>query len=253
MSDAHREAVLAEFAGQSSTFAGAAHPPAALARLMQVAAPGAGERWLDVACGPGVVSRALAPFAGSVHGTDVTPAMVETARAGAPPNCSFAEGDATATGFDDGSFDGAITRFSLHHIPRPGRVVAELGRVVAPGGSVVVCDHVADDDRAAFAWSQEIERLRDPSHWATLTVDELRSLGTGLELEEEVVVPFVIDYDQWRRRGSGGDAARTLIDAAVSAPPPGAACFRRDGGSLALRVWMGRWRRPSAAASPSSH
>ena len=41
----------------------------------------------------------------------------------------------------------------------------------------MVADHLADEDPRAFAWSQEIERLRDPSHWASLTRERLRALG----------------------------------------------------------------------------
>lgn len=65
--------------------------------------------------------------------------MIEKAREEAAlegiGNAEFSVGDATALEFEDASFDGAVTRFSLHHIPVPGRVVAEMARVVGPGGS----------------------------------------------------------------------------------------------------------------------
>lgn len=69
-------------------------------------------------------------------------------------NVSFALGDATALEFADDSFDGAIMRLSLHHIPAPGRVVAEMTRLVRPGGWVLVSDIVADPDRDANAWAR---------------------------------------------------------------------------------------------------
>jgi SAM-dependent methyltransferase len=186
-----------------------------------------------------------------VLGIDVTPAMVWSAGAAADKaglgNVSFTVGDAVASGLEAASFDGAVTRFSVHHVPVPARLVAEMARVVRPGGAVVVCDHVADDDADAVAWSQEIERLRDPSHWASLPVSRLRALGAGvpgLTLEDEALADVELDYEDWLARGSGGVAARTLIDGALAAPPAAAACFGwRDGAAtLGLRVWMGRWR-----------
>src|SRR6185503_3403989 len=105
-------------------------------------------------------------------GVDLTPTMIERARADAADagveNVTFELGDATALDLPDDSLDGAITRFSLHHIPAPVRVLEEMRRVVRPGGYLVVADHVTDDEGAAAAWHEEIERLRDPSHWACL-------------------------------------------------------------------------------------
>jgi ubiquinone/menaquinone biosynthesis C-methylase UbiE len=92
-------------------------------------------------------------------------------------NVGFALGDATALELAEDSFDGAITRLSLHHIPAPGRVVAEMARLVRPGGWVMVSDIVADHDCDANAWREEIERLRDPSHWACHTPESLRAMG----------------------------------------------------------------------------
>ena len=95
--------------------------------------------------------------------------MLDEARRGGADekiaNVDFSVGDATALEFGDASFDGAVTRLSLHHIPLPGRVVAEMARVVRPGGWVIVGDLVADEaDGEVAAWREEIERLRDPSH-----------------------------------------------------------------------------------------
>ena len=144
-----------------------------LGRLLELIPAAPGERWLDAACGPGSSPRA-GRAGGRVHGVDMTPAMVALARREAQregaANAVFSIGDATALAFEPASFDGAVTRFSLHHIPVPGRVVAELRRVVRPGGAIVLADHVTSEDAGVTAaWHQEIERLRDPSHWACLT------------------------------------------------------------------------------------
>jgi ubiquinone/menaquinone biosynthesis C-methylase UbiE len=151
--------------------------------------------------------------------------------------------------FDDASFDGAVTRFSLHHIPVPGRVVEEMARVVRPGGWVIVSDHTTDEDGSAAAWHEEIERLRDPSHWACLTPRRLRGLGetAGLELDSEQLIPFELGYDGWLLRSSGGPAAAPLIDRLLGEAPASAESFRVLGEGaerrLALRISLTRWRR----------
>jgi SAM-dependent methyltransferase len=257
------DAVVREFTAQSESFnaAPAMRSADTLGRLVDLIPAAAGERWLDAACGPGLVTRALAPRVAEVHGVDMTPAMIaiarrEAERAGAR-NAVFSLGDATALDFGAAAFDGAVTRFSLHHIPLPGRVVRELARVVRPGGAVVLADHVTSDDAEVAAWHQEIERLRDPSHWACLTPAALRRLGSsaGLELERELEVPLAIDFEEWITRGSGGERSRDLIELALSQRRPGPDVFRLDGPAdgrrIGLRYWLSVWR-TSAEASPES-
>jgi SAM-dependent methyltransferase len=156
-----------------------------------------------------------------------------------------------ALDFSDGSFDGAITRFSFHHIPVPGRVLAEMARMVRPGGWVVVGDQVTDDDGEGAAWHQEIERLRDPTHWASQRLGRLRAMGAvaGLELEQESLVPIEIDFEDWLARGSAGQTASPLIERLLAERPGGAESFRvtlgESGRCLHQRYWLGRWRRPA--------
>jgi SAM-dependent methyltransferase len=248
--------IVREFTHQSESFnvAPVMRSADTLGRLIDQIPAAAGERWLDAACGPGLVARGLAPRVGEVHGVDMTPAMVDVARREAAAegirNAVFAVGDATALDFAPGTFDGAVTRFSLHHIPVPGRVVAELARVVRPGGAVVLADHVTSADAAEAAWHEEIERLRDPSHWACLTPARLRDLGegAGLVLEREDETPISIDFDEWLARGSGGPGSAGLIARAladrVTAPDVFRVVDRGDGRRLELRYWISVWRRP---------
>ena len=213
-----------------------------------------GQRWLEVASGPGILSRALAPQVASVTGVDLTPAMVALAgrEAAGLANLNFQVGDATALPLAAGSFDGAVTRFSLHHMPEPGRCVAEMARVVGPGGWVAVADHLTSEDSATAAWHQDIERLRDPSHVLCLTPPALRRMAAaaGLKPVAEHVEPLIIDYDEWIGRGSGGPANRARIEAALSARPHDA-CFAVQPGPSGRRLQLtfGRflWRKATAA------
>jgi len=249
------DAIVREFTHQSEAFnaAPAMRSADTLGRLLELIPAAPGERWLDAACGPGLVARGLAARVGRVDGVDMTPAMValagrEAEREGAA-NAVFSVGDATALEFAPASFDGAVTRFSFHHIPAPQRVLGEMARVVRPGGWVIVSDLLTDEDAEAQAWHQEIERLRDPSHWATMTPARLRAMGeaAGLELESEQLIPVELDYEDWLQRGSGGDAAAAVIDRLLEEAPEGVECFQVSGEPgqrrLLFQTMLLRWRR----------
>lgn len=253
----YEDSIRTEFTHQSQSFGDSEAMSSAqtLGVLAELVPADPKARWIDVACGPGVVSRAVAARVGTVTGVDLTPAMVKEAERKALDdgidNVSFLLGDATALDFTDGSFDGAITRFSFHHIPMPSRVLAEMARLVRSGGWVVVGDQVTDDDGEGAAWHQEIERLRDPTHWASQRLGRVREMGeeAGLELEEERLVPIEIDYEDWLARGSAGQSASPLIDRLLAERPGGSESFRvtagPDGRRLHQRYWLGRWRRPT--------
>ena len=119
-----------------------------------------------------------------------------------------------------------------------------------PGGAVILADHVTSDDVEAATWHQEIERLRDPSHWACLTPRGVRRLGerAGLVLEREQVSPFHLDFEEWIVRGSGGERSRALIDHALGERVPAPEVFRvhaKKNGErvLELRYSLSLWGR----------
>jgi ubiquinone/menaquinone biosynthesis C-methylase UbiE len=101
-------------------------------------------RVLEVGCGTGAVSRALAsrPGVGEVVGLDPAPAFLEKARelAGDLANLSFVEGDARALPLEDDSFDVVVFHTTLCHVPEPETALAEASRVLRPGGLLAVFD-----------------------------------------------------------------------------------------------------------------
>lgn len=252
--DAHNETIREEFTRQSAGFnaAPAMSGAGALGALVDLLPAEPGQRWLEVACGPGIVTRAIAPRVGEVRGIDLTPAMIQLAErealsAGLSNTC-FALGDATAIDEPNGFFDGAVTRFSLHHIPVPERVIAEMARVVKPGGWVAVADGVADADQEAAAWREELERLRDTSHWAFPALSRLHTAGeaAGLELVEERMVDLQIPFDDWLERGEAGAEREELIRELAERPPASATTThlavvngRRQ---LVFAYWLSLWR-----------
>jgi len=229
-----------------------------LEEIIGLARPGPDERWLEAACGPGIISRRLAPLVSEVHGVDATPAMIQVAEREARrehlSNLSFQLGDATRLAAEPASYDGFIARFALHHIPVPARLFEEAFRVVRPGGRVVMIDHLADADGDSFAWSQEVERLRDPSHWATLSLEQARRLGrsAGLAPEGQLVTPMDMDFDDWLTRGASDPQAAALVRGLVNARPAGTECFRlrevAGRRALQLQIWIAAWHRPDAGA-----
>ncbi len=146
--------------------------------------PRGDERAVDVGTGAGTLALALAPLVREVVGVDLVPELLERARANAPANVTFVEGDATSLPLDSGSFDLACTRRTLHHIARPELAVAELVRVTAPGGRVFVDDQIAPVDPLAALELDRFERARDPSHTRTLPDIDFRHLfeANGLVL-----------------------------------------------------------------------
>lgn len=148
--------------------------------------PHGDERALDVGTGAGALALALAPLVREVVGVDRVPELLELARARAAglANVSFVEGDATSLPFEDFAFDLVGTLRTLHHVPRPELVVAELVRVTHPGGRILVADQLAPVDPLEALTVDRFERARDPTHTRLLPEIDLRQLfeANGLVL-----------------------------------------------------------------------
>ena len=96
-----------------------------------------GGRVLDVACGTGVLSKALAEAGMHVIGVDASEGYLEGARRRrSHPNIAYEHGDARHMRFDNGSFDAAVSTLALDVIPEIEQVVVEMKRVTRPGGVV---------------------------------------------------------------------------------------------------------------------
>ncbi|MCZ4094191.1 class I SAM-dependent methyltransferase [Sinorhizobium psoraleae] len=106
-----------------------------------------GEKILDVGCGTGSLTFALASTANlsEIAAIDYSPVFVEEAnRRNTDPRIKIRQADACALPFEDGTFDRALALLVLHFVPEAGKAVAEMRRVVRPGGVVAaaVWDHL---------------------------------------------------------------------------------------------------------------
>jgi ubiquinone/menaquinone biosynthesis C-methylase UbiE len=130
---------------------------------------------LDVACGPGLTACAFAKAAARVTGIDITPAMIERAKARQAKlglaNLTWRVGDILSLPFPDDSFSLVATRYSFHHLLDPKAALAEMKRVCEPGGRVMVMD-AAPESGKADAYNR-MEKLRDPSHVRAMPAEEL--------------------------------------------------------------------------------
>jgi SAM-dependent methyltransferase len=206
--DDHDRELQRAFDGQAARFEAAPvqSDPRALARLVAFGRLPPGARLIDAGCGPGLVAEAFLDAGFTVRGIDLSPEMLRRAR----QRCARFGARAA---FDQGSifdvraeepFDGAVSRFVLHHVHDPLAFLRAQAALVRKGGVVLASDHVTDPDRAAAAWHHSIERDRDRTHVANLSAGALVDAlaGAGLVQVELVEEPFELDFDEWFDRGT---------------------------------------------------
>jgi ubiquinone/menaquinone biosynthesis C-methylase UbiE len=139
------------------------------ARVLEALAPRPGERLLDVGAGPGFLAAAAAAAVGPtgyVCGVDVSEPLLAYAREQTTlPWLEFRHGDAAALPFEDGAFDAVVSMQVLEYVPAVDAALAEIARVLRPGGRALVVDtdldslvwHAGDRARAErvlAAWAE---------------------------------------------------------------------------------------------------
>jgi ubiquinone/menaquinone biosynthesis C-methylase UbiE len=112
-----------------------------------------GDRVLDVACGTGILARAIAErvgSGGSVVGLDTNPVMLEVARRKAP-EIEWRQAPAEALPFADQSFDAVVSQFGLMFFEDRKAAIREMARVLRPGGRLVVAVWAALETSPGYA------------------------------------------------------------------------------------------------------
>jgi SAM-dependent methyltransferase len=192
--------------------------------FMDWLAPSPGLRWLDVGCGGGAFTGLLIDTCAPAEAAGIDPSDAQLGFARehfGPRGATFQQGDAMALPFEAGRFDAAVMALVIFFVPDPAKGVAEMARVVRPGGVV-----------AAYAWDMEgggfpfepvqaemrargVEPPRPPSADASRP-DELRRLWieaglTDIETREIIVRREFADFeDFWRSSTITGSIRPTL-------------------------------------------
>jgi SAM-dependent methyltransferase len=122
----------------------------------------AGRRWLDVGCGTGALSQTILALASParVKGIDASAGYVAFAREQMRhERIQFEVGDAQALSEAPASYDAAVSGLVLNFVPQPARMIAELARVVRPGGvvAVYVWDYAGQMQLIRRFWDAAVE------------------------------------------------------------------------------------------------
>ncbi len=214
-----------------------------IAFLISISGVAKTDHVVEIACGGGNTTLAFAERCGHAIGIDVAEEPLKLARIAAVErsihNVNFILSEVERLSLDDDTFNGALCRFSFHHFVNPGRVFAELARVVAPGGWMVIADMVSSEDPAKAEFHNQMERLCDPTHARTLPASEFERMfaehgfRTALKVERDARLTL----DDWIRFGGASpeNAAklRELAAAAVDQDRAGLR-FTRDGDQIRL-------------------
>lgn len=233
------ESNRAAFTDQASAFANSRvlGDLAQIQPLLDLAAITPEDRVLDAGCGTGFLLLPAARVASQVVGVDVAPAMLAEAKrqseAAGLGNVTLREADVETLPFVDDRFDVVMTRLTLHHYANPRRALAEIYRVLRPGGRVVVCDIIASEDPAKADLHNRLERLRDPSHVRHYPADELTQLvaEAGFTVKESQQWETLRHLGEWVEIAKVPAAVVPGLEAPLAAVIPGDAAGLQAGRS----------------------
>ena len=121
----------------------------------EISAAASAKTVLELATGPGMIAKHIAPSAKSVTATDFAPKMIETAKKGSvPDNVSFEVADATNLRYQNDSFDLVVIANALHIIPEPEKALAEIDRVLKANGTLIAPNFIEREKGKKNLWQK---------------------------------------------------------------------------------------------------
>ncbi|MBW4489375.1 MAG: methyltransferase domain-containing protein [Trichocoleus desertorum ATA4-8-CV12] len=193
--------------------------------LVEAAHPSPDWQVLDVGCGAGHTTFALAPFVQQVIGVDLSAGMLAEAERNLSDrgltNVWFQAAIATALPFADQQFDLVTCRFAAHHFSALEPALAEIHRVLKPKGQFLAVDVISPEDPELAHFINRIEQLRDPSHYWEWQLSQWHSaiaaVGMSLELLQQWRLP--IDFEDWVSRQQTSPTAVTQLEELLDHAP----------------------------------
>ncbi len=144
----------------------------------EISAAASGKNVLELATGPGMIAKHIAPSAKSVTATDFAPKMIEAAKKGSvPENVSFEVADATNLRYQNDSFDLVVIANALHIIPEPEKALAEIDRVLKANGTLIAPNFIERENGKKNLWQKilSLVGIKFAHEW---TADEYKSFLT---------------------------------------------------------------------------
>ena len=129
-------------------------------------------------------------------------AVAEQASLRGLPNIATREAAAESLPFETATFDVVATRFSAHHWHAFAEGIAEMARVLKPGGLALMSDMVSPGTSLLDTWLQTLELLRDPSHVRDASTTEWHAAlsAAGLAIERTEHFRLRLDFATWVAR-----------------------------------------------------
>jgi SAM-dependent methyltransferase len=199
---------------------------------------------LDVGCGAGHLSVALAPLFEKGVATDISPSMLATVREVAVrrslPHLETRQANVEDLPFADGMFDLVCSRYSAHHWRDLPAALRELRRVARPGGMLLMIDLMGDESPVVDTHLQAIELLRDPSHVRDHSPSQWRGhlQAAGFVVQREDYWSTRLEFASWIQR--------------MRTPPPRVAEIRRLLGEASIEVRAGLKVEEDGSFAPST-
>lgn len=217
-----------------------------LGLLVELLAPQASWKALDVATGAGHTALTLAPRVAEVIALDLTEPMLRKTAALAAErglgNLSIRAGDAEALPFAEASFDLVTCRLAFHHFPHPGQAAAEFARVLKPGGKLGFTDNFVVADHDAARLYNRFEKLRDPSHCAVYSLAALTGMleTAGIRVTATRELSKEFEFHGWADRQRAPAPVKEELLAILRELPPPLDSFlqpRWADGTAYFRLW----------------
>lgn len=164
-----------------------------------------GKEVLEIATGPGLLAKHVAPATKRMIATDYSDGMIAEAKKSAcPENLTFEVADATNLPYEDDSFDAVLIANALHVMPEPEKALQEIDRVLRPGGVLIAPNFV--EHKAGFIsrlWSGilKIAGVRFEHQWSGQEyLDWLEDHGWNVAFSREMAARISLMYTECIRK-----------------------------------------------------